>query len=160
MRPTTGWAAAAASKKANWRRSVPKARCIVRMMSPRSPRSRSVCSARGSIVQTLGAASLGQTHLAELLQATDHQRASQPLINLGRHDAEVHLTVLGQPLQRAIQTGPTVLADLAGQAGLDLTLGARPEPLGGQLGRPQPQTLGEVLTGDDQIPVPTRPGPG
>ena len=110
------------------------ARCMVRMMSPRSPRARKGLFGVGMDGPGAGLHLVGQAQALQALQAADQQQALalQPRFveAFDLHPA----IVAGLALQRAIQARPPLLLHLALQGLLDLQFGARPQPFGRQFG--------------------------
>ena len=64
----------------------------------------------------------------------------------------MHPAILaGLALQGAIQARPPLLFHLAPQGLLNLQFGARPQPLGRQLGGAMAEAVGDVVTRDDEV---------
>ena len=126
------------------------ARCMVRIMSPRSPRARKVFSASAWMAQVPGCTSSARPRRCK--------RCRRPISSSRRWRCS-----LGS-LKRSICTRPSSPASrcnvrsrlvhrcfhLALQGLLDLQFGARPQPFG-QLGGPVAEAVGDVVAGDDEV---------
>ncbi|MNF83434.1 hypothetical protein D3C84_657590 [compost metagenome] len=85
--------------------------------------------------------------MLQVLQAADQQLPAR-MVGEGLQAQHARLAFAQQG---TIQTGPALLLHLPLQAALDLQLGARAEPLGGQFRGTVAHALGDVVAGDDQI---------
>src|SRR5689334_3989669 len=54
-------------------------------------------------------------------------------------------------MQLAVQTGPPRLLHIASQAGLDIEIGPRTQPFGGDLAGPSPHPVADVLAADHEV---------
>lgn len=93
----------------------------------------------------------GQAHALQTLQATHHQHALLLHLRVVSWLIDKIQTVPRFALQGAIQAGPTLLIDFAGQRALDLQLCARPQPFGGQLRGTLAHAPGDVGLRDDEV---------
>ncbi len=91
-----------------------------------------------------------QSHALQALQAAHQQQALA--LQPGFVEAlDMHQAVHGLALQAAIQPGPPRLIDFALHGALDLQLGARPQPFGGDFGGALAHAARDVVLRDDEV---------
>ncbi len=103
-------------------------------MSPRSPSARSVFSASACSVQSPGPRSSARPALQMFKPSNQQQALALQACFVESCDRHASILV-GHPLQRAIQTRPAFLLDLASQGLLDLQFRARPQPFASSAAR-------------------------